>query len=101
MRGRNVTRRGTPFSQSTINAVWRKGNPVAGYDSAKYRKDRCGAWIERAEYGNTGAKRGWEVDHMQPVSQGGSDDLANLQPLQWENNRLKGDDYPDWYCAVA
>jgi 5-methylcytosine-specific restriction endonuclease McrA len=34
---------------------------------------------------------GWEVDHIRAVANGGSDDLDNLQPLQWENNRKKGD----------
>ena len=28
------------------------------------------------------------------------DDLSNLQPLQWENNRYKGDDFPHWYCKI-
>jgi hypothetical protein len=26
--------------------------------------------------------------------------LDNLQPLQWEDNRRKGDTYP-WYCQNA
>jgi 5-methylcytosine-specific restriction endonuclease McrA len=66
--------------------------------------DVCGAVIDRAKYGNneeTGT--GWEIDHIIPVSRGGTDDLSNLQPLQWQNNRRKGDDYPSTpsaYCAV-
>lgn len=32
--------------------------------------------------------------------QGEFDDLSNLQPLQWENNRHQGDNYPDWTCKV-
>ncbi|MBN2777877.1 MAG: HNH endonuclease [Bacteroidales bacterium] len=42
------------------------------------------------------------MDHIKPVAKGGGDDLSNLQPLQWQNNRKKGDDYPaSDYCIVS
>jgi len=35
------------------------------------------------------------------ASKGGSDNLSNLQPLQWENNRNKGDSTSGNYCKIA
>ncbi len=98
MRFRNTTRSGGRFSSSTIQAVWNKAPIAFGYDSSQWRRDKCGALIMRSAYGNTSSSYGWEIDHDRPVSKGGSDDLYNLQALQWENNRHKADNYPIWSC---
>jgi len=101
-RRESSSRTGTAFDLWTIQAVWEKGLIVAGVDARLVRKDRCGAWIERNAYGDTTPNgKGWEIDHIRPVSQGGSDDISNLQPLQWQNNRAKGESQFDWSCAVV
>jgi len=76
------------FSEETIQVVWNKGRIVSGYDPSKYRKDICSALIARSRYGDRNSKNGWEIDHIDP---NGSDNLDNLQPLQWENNVAKSD----------
>lgn len=91
---------GSNFDEYTINAVWQKGTIIVGYDANVWRKDSCGAIIKRSEYGNTNSNNGWEIDHIRPVVQNGTDDLYNLQPLQWENNRYKSDNFPNWTCAI-
>lgn len=95
-----TTRYGGTFDAQTIEAVWRKGQVVSGYDPNIYRKDSCGAWMKRSEYGQTSG-HGWEIDHIKPVAHGGGDELSNLQPLYWQNNRHKADNWPNWSCKVA
>ena len=99
-RQHNTTTTGGSFSQATIDAVWQKAQVVPGQDQNNFRKDRCSMWIRKASYGTTG-DYGWEIDHAQPVARGGTDDMSNLQPLHWRNNRGKGDDYPNWNCTIS
>jgi hypothetical protein len=96
----NTTISGEPFGLQMIEAVWAKGMPIVGFDPGQYRKDKCGAWMQRNLYGST-SQFGWEIDHIRPVSAGGGDALSNLEPLQWQNNRGKGDDYPQWSCSIS
>ena len=86
---------GLPFSTQVINAVWEKAEKDPGF--VTFKKDCCGMVIQKNKYG-TLSEHGWEIDHIKPVSQGGTDDLSNLQPFHWENNRHKGDNWPDWEC---
>jgi hypothetical protein len=53
LRRESSERTGTPFDPWTIQAVWEKGSIVAGVDARFFRKDGCGAWIERNSYGDT------------------------------------------------
>jgi hypothetical protein len=94
----NTTRDGSPFDPDTVEAVWRMSMPDP--ERVSFHRDRCGALINRYLYGSK-TPFGWEIDHLRPVVLGGTDDPDNLQPLHWENNRQKGDAYPEWECLVT
>lgn len=98
----NKTPQGHPFSEDMIQKIWEKAQEIPGEDPALVRKDICGAVIHRHEFRHSSKPLsfGWEIDHIKPLSQGGTDDYFNLQPLHWENNLAKGQEYPSWKCAV-
>ena len=77
------------YTSTKLKQIWSKGKTVSGYDSDLNRKDACDAWMTFSDFGKTESWYGWEVDHIKPKAQGGSNDLSNLRPLQWENNREK------------
>lgn len=100
MRNPNTNAEGDNWTREEIDRVWQKGTVVQGFDPREFRQDACATWIRYSEYGDTSKNgNGWEIDHIKPVSRDGTDDLSNLQPLQWENNRLKADEWPTWKCA--
>lgn len=51
----------------------------------------CGKKLSFKNYGIIGARGGWEVDHSNPLSRGGTDYFRNLVPSCIPCNRSKGD----------
>jgi len=101
MTNRNV--RGEAFTIDQRREVWKKGTAITSYDPNAYRQDIAGAWMAWDKYGDTSSDLGlgWEIDHRKPLSKDGLDDMPNLRPLQWANNRSKGDNLPKWSSAVS
>jgi 5-methylcytosine-specific restriction endonuclease McrA len=85
----NTDAAGKTFDERIVEAVWSKAEISSEHPPLKV--DAYGALIWRGGYGNTNSKFGWEIGHKNPLSHGGSDELENLQALQWENNRRNGE----------
>ena len=73
------------WTESDIEAVWSQAQVVDRINPRKWRKDACGAWISRDHFGDRNSHFGWEIGRIVPEASGGTDDLANLRPLQWRN----------------
>jgi hypothetical protein len=93
----NTTIEGRAWTPEQIKAVWQKGRTIQNFDPARYRIDTCLQIMEFSRYGNRNEQYGWEIDHIVSVSNGGGDELNNLQPLNWKNNASKGDKL-NWLC---
>ncbi len=92
-RQRNTTVTGCAFDERIIDAVWNKAQTIKDTNPAIYRHDILGNVIYCGSYGKE-TIMGWEIDHIKPVSKGGTDDIDNLQALNTGANVKKGDTYP-------
>lgn len=90
----------TMFTEKEIENVWSHALAVEGYDPNVARKDACGAWMLKSQYGIRDSSFGWEIDHVYPENLGGQNHLENLRAMQWENNVSKGNDYPTYKSKV-
>ena len=70
--------------------TWNNAKTIKGKDPDKYRQDPYKNTMYKTSYGGNSAMS-WEVDHIKPVSRGGSDATRNLQALNTSVNRSKGD----------
>ena len=71
------------YEREIVDRVWAGGHVVAGNDPALWRKDECGAWMHRLDYGRRHSEFGWEIyDPSVGLPDSGS---ASLRPLQWQN----------------
>lgn len=60
------------------------------YDKTDGYCYHCGKKIAWSNYGQSGRRGAWEVDHSKPRSRGGTDHLNNLVPSCIPCNRSKG-----------
>ncbi len=63
---------------------------IRGKDPNRYRQDPYDNEMFKASYG-LDSEKGWVIDHIVPVSHGGSDELSNLQAMNTAKNRELGD----------
>jgi hypothetical protein len=91
VRNYNTDGQGNSWKEEMKLNVWQKGRVIPNFEPKEWRWDVCGKVMQYSEFGNRESEHGWEIDHIDPVANGGTDKLDNLQPLNWKNNTHKGD----------
>ncbi len=71
------------FSEEKIQQVWEKARGTLDQDSNVWRKDECGAWINRDQYGSEYSDYGWKIEN---VSLANSSAVENLRPFHRGNS---------------
>ncbi len=80
------------YEKEIVEAVWELAETVDGNDSALWRKDEFGAWINKLEYGKRHSSFGWEICDLSLGRRPGT--ISTLRPMQWEN-------YVDHIAAIT
>ncbi|MCQ0112000.1 HNH endonuclease [Zhouia amylolytica] len=84
MQPNNTNTYGNPWSLETRIAVWQKTKKIEGTNPNFVRLDAYGAVIEWKMFGkNSPNGTGWYIEHIVPISQGGTDSINNLHAVQW------------------
>ena len=58
--------------------------------------DYSGRLIYKSAYNDRSSKYGWNVDHIRPISDGGTSKQCNLIASSIITNDEKGDAFPHW-----
>ena len=66
--------------------VWWKATEIEGHNPMEWRQDELGNLIQFSAYGDRSSDFGWEIDHIVPLADDGTDDISNLRPLHWRAN---------------
>ncbi|MGD8524876.1 MAG: hypothetical protein PVJ63_01410 [Thioalkalispiraceae bacterium] len=73
------------YSQEIVQAVWEKARGMNDHDASEWRKDECGAWIRRDQYGKEVSEFGWKIE---AVTAEESPTVENLRAFQHQNSYL-------------
>ena len=72
------------YSEDVILKAWQKAQIDEYNIPNNFRKDNCGAWIERTEYENPKSPFGWHIDRINQELD--LYDISNLYPVHSKNN---------------
>lgn len=66
------------------------------YGSKETVRDYAGRLMKKSACGDPNSAYHPTLDHIRPLSQGGSDDLGNIEICHRDTNEEKADRFPHW-----
>jgi hypothetical protein len=74
--------RATQYDQAVVDDVWNQSSAMAERDPRHWRRDQCGAWICRDDYGSSESAFGWWIADL---SEPGSGEIPDLRAFHHRN----------------
>lgn len=56
------------YSEAVVDKVWERARVATDLDPTVWRKDECGAWIRRDQYGSLHSDYGWKIEHTKAAA---------------------------------
>ena len=69
------------WDKSVKEAVWKKGQINPDYSQNVLRWDKRGQIMMWSKFGRTDSRFGWTIEALEPLGDGGLDNLDNLYPV--------------------
>lgn len=96
------------WNETEIKEIWEKAIIIPGVNKDLYRQDYAGAWmffsafIADADETNIDLRSySWTITNHKPLSQEGTNNINNLEPMNVINALSKGEDYPKWKTRIS
>jgi hypothetical protein len=70
------------YHDSVVDDVWNQATATADRDPRQWRRDQCGAWLYRDDYGSSQSEFGWWIADL---SESGSREMPDLRAFHHRN----------------
>jgi hypothetical protein len=70
------------YDDAVVDDVWNQASAMADRDPRQWRRDSCGAWLYRDDYGSADSEFGWWIADL---SDAGSGEIPDLKAFHHRN----------------
>lgn len=95
------------WTPQQIEEVWNKGEIINHFNPKLYRKDYAGclmfwhSFIAQPKLNDAVESLNWTIVYERPMTEGGTNYIKNLVPMNNNNAITKGNNFPNWTTSVT